>query len=488
MAQGNTYDPAESIKESFQQASTGIGNIFANILTQKQRDYALAEDAYNNIEALKKNLNIWGMKDITNKSNALLAKASSIIKEDGKIDYSRLGEIRQEISNIKDDKTGYELGAQYYDKMMQLGIANKDNLTSFEAFMRRMNSTMADPNLIRNPDGLVKAMNKAYDDSLDLDLMVQKSYSKFRPFGQTSVEHTDAKGNLVKTEAYLPAGWTVDPNTKKVVPPITVVKGADGQPVINPNTGKPMEMDYVSEYMNSLKTSDPELLSKIMARNPLVTGTTVNGDYIAVKALLDRAIPNQKFSVSTLKTKAEQEVEALKPEATKVQIQAAKEGILTSRQQRRTLKSTEELNNAKRDKVNASGASGSPIKKNVYVDSAGHRVEETPLPTPVEMDFPKIKYQGKDLGKVEVLSMFTRQGQRYAKVAKTTENSRMQKTREYVNVKLDNESYNFLNNRLYGMAAGAKDEGASTFGALGSEASQPTSTTSEEDFYNKGFK
>ena len=43
------YNPAESIKQSFQQTQTGIGNIFTQIIAQQQRDYNLAENAFQNI-------------------------------------------------------------------------------------------------------------------------------------------------------------------------------------------------------------------------------------------------------------------------------------------------------------------------------------------------------------------------------------------------------------------------------------------------------
>jgi hypothetical protein len=60
---GYVYNPAESIRQDFQQAGSAVGNIFAQVIQQQQRDYALAENAFSNIEALKKDLNIYGQKE-----------------------------------------------------------------------------------------------------------------------------------------------------------------------------------------------------------------------------------------------------------------------------------------------------------------------------------------------------------------------------------------------------------------------------------------
>ena len=73
-----TYDPSQNIQQGLQQAAAGVGNIFTQVIAQQQRDYNLAENAFQNIEALKKNLNIFGQKSITSKANDLLGKTSFI--------------------------------------------------------------------------------------------------------------------------------------------------------------------------------------------------------------------------------------------------------------------------------------------------------------------------------------------------------------------------------------------------------------------------
>ena len=107
-----TYDPSQNIQQGFQQAASGVGNIFTQIIAQQQRDYNLAENAFQNIEALKKNLNIFGQKSITAKANDLLGKTSSAIMKNGKLDYSALGDIRQQVAEIGDLKQGYDVGAK----------------------------------------------------------------------------------------------------------------------------------------------------------------------------------------------------------------------------------------------------------------------------------------------------------------------------------------------------------------------------------------
>lgn len=246
------YNPAESIKQSFQQTQTGIGNIFTQIIAQQQRDYNLAENAFQNIEALKKDVNIFGQKNITAKSNELLKKAGSAILQDGKLDYSKLGEIRQSISEIKDLKAGYDVGAKEYERMLQLGIANKDNLVSFEKFYKELSAKMSDENLVKNPQDLQKAMAETYSDNLDDNKMFIKSFSSANPYEKVVKDIKDLKtGALMRVEGQVPKGWIVGADGK-VIPKAPVTTVINGQTVT---------MDYADQELARLQASDPDLLA-----------------------------------------------------------------------------------------------------------------------------------------------------------------------------------------------------------------------------------
>jgi hypothetical protein len=251
---GYVYNPAESIRQDFQQAGSAVGNIFAQVIQQQQRDYALAENAFSNIEALKKDLNIYGQKSITSKANTLLGHASSAILQNGKLDYSKMGEIRQAVSDIKDLKTGYDLGSKEYERMLQMGLANKENLTSFEGFYKDLSAKMSDENLIKNPRDLQAALADTYTKSLDATKMFGKAYLAANPYQKVAYDVKDPKtGAMMRVEGELPVGWTVDPSTGKAMPP-------EAKVITNPD-GSQTTVDYADQTLAQLKATNPETLA-----------------------------------------------------------------------------------------------------------------------------------------------------------------------------------------------------------------------------------
>jgi hypothetical protein len=290
------YNPAESIKQGFQQTQAGIGNIFAQVIAQQQRDYNLAENAFQNIEALKKDVNIFGQKNITAKSNELLKKASSAILSGGKLDYSKLGEIRQGISDIKDLKTGYDVGAKEYERMLQLGIANKDNLVSFEKFYKDLSAKMGDENLVKNPQDLQRAMADSYTNNLDSFKMYGKSFLSANPYQKIAQDITDPKtGALMRVQAELPAGWTIDAQGNKI-PPIPKTMVVNGQTVT---------MDYVDQELARLQSTNPEMLD-LMKKQAGLAGQNMS-DKDLVKSFIDR-IPTTT-QATQVKSKAQIDTE-----------------------------------------------------------------------------------------------------------------------------------------------------------------------------------
>jgi hypothetical protein len=307
---GFVYNPAESIKQDFQQAGSAIGNIFTQIIQQKQRDYNLAENTFANIEALKKDLNIYGQKSITSKANTLLGNASQAILANGKLDYSKLGEIRQAVSDIKDLKTGYDLGAKEYERMLQMGLANKENLTSFEGFYKDLSAKMSDENLIKNPRDLQAALADTYTKSLDATKMFGKSYLAANPYQPLFKEVKDDKGNLIRVQGELPVGWDADANGKLIPPAPVTVQNADGTTTT---------VDYADRTVAQLKATNPDVLMAMRRQVGFggedMTDKRLVEYYITKVPML--AKPQQIASADELKAKAAQ-AEKLAFEASKV--------------------------------------------------------------------------------------------------------------------------------------------------------------------------
>ena len=290
------YDPSQNIKQGFQQAQAGVGDIFTHIIAQKQRDYNLAENTFQNIEALKKNLNIFGQKNITNKANDLLSKTSSAIQKNGKLDYSELGNLRQQISTIGDLKQGYEIGAKEYERMLQLGIANKDNLISFEKFYKELSAKMGDENLVANPQDLQQALASTYSDNLDANAMFQKSFYKQNPLKPVSQDVRNAKGQvtgIVKGE--IPSNMIIDANGKAVpaIPTITEI-GPDGQP---------KTLDYVDQQIKQIQQNNPDLWNIMKKQTGF--GATITGD----RGIMEHYLSNVQPKLSTHETKSQSQLD-----------------------------------------------------------------------------------------------------------------------------------------------------------------------------------
>lgn len=298
MAQGYVYDPSQQISQQFQQAGSSIGNIFTTLVAQKQRDYTLAENAFQNVEALKKNLNIFGQKNITDKSNALLKEASNAIFKEGKIDYGKLGEIRQKVSEINDLKQGYDLGAKEFERMVQLGVANKDNLVSFEKFYKDLSTKMADENLVKNPQDLQRQMTEVYTNNLDVNKLFTKSFLAINPLSKKSstVDVKDSKGNIVKKVnlAYeAPNGISYDANGNKIVSP-----------------------ELADQFIANIKQTSPELLDMMKKQ------AGVAGDMLSERDLVNAYINRVPTSIVQKEEKSAEELRIQKAQADMAEFKA----------------------------------------------------------------------------------------------------------------------------------------------------------------------
>lgn len=307
---GFVYNPAESIKQDFQQTASGLGNIFAQVIQQQQRDYTIAENTFANIEALKKDLNIYGQKSISSKANALLGHASSAILANGKLDYDKLGEIRQAVSDIKDLKTGYDLGAKEYERMLQMGLANKENLTSFEGFYKDLSAKMSDENLIKNPRDLQAALADTYTKSLDATKMFGKAYLAANPYQKVAYDVKDPKtGAMMRVQGELPAGWTIDAAGNKI-PPKSVT-------VINPD-GTTSVVDAADQTLAQIKASNPDVLMAMRRQAGFA------GENMSDKQLVQYYTSKVPMASQVQQISSADELEYKKAAADKAKFEAAK--------------------------------------------------------------------------------------------------------------------------------------------------------------------
>jgi hypothetical protein len=333
---GYVYNPGESIKQDFQQAGSAVGNIFAQVIQQQQRDYSLAENAFSNIEALKKDLNIYGQKSITGKANNLLGYASSAILQNGKLDYSKMGEIRQAVSDIKDLKAGYDLGAKEYERMLQVGLANKDNLTSFEGFYKDLSAKMSDENLVKNPRDLQAALADTYTKSLDATKMFGKSYLASNPYQKVAYDIKDPKtGAMMRVQGELPAGWSIDAAGNRIPPKTVTVTNVDGTT---------STVDYADQTLAQLKATNPDTLAAMRRQAGFA------GQNMSDKQLVEYYTTKIPMTSQTQQVASADELKAKAAQAEKLTFEASKMGEMYDLDRQLKLSAIAE-NNAQRQKA-----------------------------------------------------------------------------------------------------------------------------------------
>jgi hypothetical protein len=288
MAEFYTFDPSADIQRGFQKAGAGVADIFSHLVATQKRDNEIADKMFQNIESLKKDVNIYGQKVITDKTNVLLKDASKVILEGGKLDYSQLGSIRQRVSDIADDKKKYELGAELRKEYMQLGLANKDNITSIEGLIKGITAPLMNPN-IKNATDLQAAMQDAYDKSLNLDRIGVKSVMNILPEEQIKGYGTNGKGDLVNYEFKGLKGSSYDVNTGKVI-------GPDAQKIKDvAATMKAQMPDYFENYRKRIGVNEDILPDSLIA-----------------KKLIDQIGVNQGQALNQTATSVKKEAEQLK--------------------------------------------------------------------------------------------------------------------------------------------------------------------------------
>lgn len=284
---GYTYNPAASIKQGFTEAKIDMGDIFAQVLERQKRDYDLAENTFSNIEGLKKDLNIFGQRSITDKANTLLYNASQSILQNGKIDYSKLGEIRQAVSDIKDLKTGYDLAGNEFEKWVKMGYDNRDNLNSWEAYYKDITSKMSDENLLKNPRDMQAALADTYTNNLDAVKMIGKSYLNKNPLYKvppTDVIDPKTKA-LIRVTGEMAAGWKPDGRGGLIEPDPIVITNPDGtqrtvtwkeQALAEVNATNPQAIPALrKQYGYAAKgMSDEDLLAYAVRKIPMQSSAT----------------------------------------------------------------------------------------------------------------------------------------------------------------------------------------------------------------------
>jgi hypothetical protein len=219
MAENYTYNPAESISQSFKEVGGDISNIFKNIVDRKKRDFDIAENVYANIEALKEKVNMYGRQDITNKANELTNQLADAIK-DGKLDVAKAGIVTQKVRQIKLEKQAWEDKAEMRKEYQTKVLSQKDMIPNIEKALMDGDKITMDKNIL-NPQDATKHFDEAFMNNLDQMAVLQRAYLTIRPKSNINGMKTAKDKSITTFTGTGYFGDSYDPVTKTRVRPAT---------------------------------------------------------------------------------------------------------------------------------------------------------------------------------------------------------------------------------------------------------------------------
>ena len=278
------YNPAQSIKASLGETQAGVGNIFAQIAAQKQQDYKLAENVFQNIGALTENLGKYGQQEIVGKTKNLLQEASSSILKNGKLDYDTIGKIRSQVQDIKNRKAVLDNGGELLKEKMQYALATKDDYVSLPTVLRDLEAPLLNPNN-RSYDDIARQMDKAIENNVDLSKVTNKVFSQVTPISAFKQTYETKDGAKRAVEGLAIAGSKYDPSTGSFKQQEPIV-------ITNPD-GTTTTKDFYDVVTDQVKQANPGLLPLLRSR--LGGNAALSTDKEVLKAFYDPYAKQQRI-------------------------------------------------------------------------------------------------------------------------------------------------------------------------------------------------
>lgn len=258
MAENYTYNPSESISQSFKNVGSGVANIFKMIVDKKERDYDIAENVYTNIEALKEKVNMYGRQDVTNKANQLVADLANSIKEDGTFSKSKMSLIKMKVLNLKQEKQAWEDKAELRKEYQTKVLSQKDMIPNLEKALMDGDKVTMDKNILSIEDA-TKHFDKAFKNNLDPQAVLQRAYKTIRPESPINgmLTHKDKSITMFSGKGYY--GDSYDPITKTRIRPKTT-------PQFDPATGTTIQVPTEDWDYQQMEKNHPQVIDLLVER------------------------------------------------------------------------------------------------------------------------------------------------------------------------------------------------------------------------------
>jgi hypothetical protein len=350
MAESYVYNPSEKISQSFKEAASSVGGIFSHIIQKKEEDYKIAENTFQNINALTEKLGQYGQQEITSSTKDLLANAAKTIQKNGKLDYDSLGAIRTGISDIKSRKMAIEGATEAYKQKVQIALATKDDLSSLSATLLDLEKPLLDTKN-KSAQDIISQMDKAYENNIDVTKVATKYFAKAAPLTPFETDYTAKDGSKRRVKGNVIAGHTFNPATG------VYTEDAPTQ-IVNPD-GTIVKKDFYDKLADNMKATEPRTFQ--MLKDRLGASASFSSDKDIMKMYFDQTYkPLQKASgdIET-KSKASIDTETYNADMAKFQMGIQGEKWALTKKQ---MESSIAANNAQRAaalaKINAQSNNG----------------------------------------------------------------------------------------------------------------------------------
>jgi len=227
------YDPSQQIRKDLGNAADTVAQGFQNVLDKKKQDYEFVSKTYEDLELIKKDLNLYNNEIITKKSNALLEEAASSIKEKGKLDFSKLGEVKMKVKELADAKRNSDLSVKAADEVIRLMQQNASNMRDVTGTYSEIISSLKDEKNLFSPKNMYESAMTKYRDGLDYVKIGQNKLQDLIKNGNlVSTTYVNKRGDLVEAKGVVPKGFQFNKESGAVVP--VIQKDQNGN-TVNPS-------------------------------------------------------------------------------------------------------------------------------------------------------------------------------------------------------------------------------------------------------------
>lgn len=213
------HNRGQQIRADFAKANDGIAQGFQALIDDKQKSYDFIVKQNEDVELIKKDLNMYNNDVITRKSNELLKDTASAIKANGKVDFAKMGEIRRRTSELATAKRNSELSVKAADEVIKLMAQNAPNMKDVTGTYAKIMGSLKDENNLLSPkDAYVEAM-KQYRDGIDYIKVGQGRINEQLKMGTPiATSYVNSRGDLVEVKGTIPPGYEFNKTTGTVVP------------------------------------------------------------------------------------------------------------------------------------------------------------------------------------------------------------------------------------------------------------------------------